>query len=223
MNYYRLLPLIIAAVLFQSGFAQDKPLSIGWANVQWPPATNHVVSATNRTPAIYGQVWIDGVSNQPGATPKLTAQLGFGPAGSNPQGNANWTWVDAAFNLDVGNNDEFMASLLPERAGSFDYLYRYSTSGGSNWMYADLKGLVANGQSPANPGKLSVLAGADATPPQVPAGLVVSGTSSSEIKLAWRRIARDSTLYGYEVLRSSSDTRCFAAPMAAVRIVSLGW
>ncbi len=209
MKYYRLLPLIVAAIT--SAFAQEKPLSIGWGNVQWPPATNHIVSATNRTPAIYGQVWIDGVSNQPGATPKLQAQLGFGPAGSNPIGNANWTWVDATFNVDVGNNDEFTASLLPDRAGSFDYLYRYSTTAGSNWVYADLKGLVANGQSPASPGKLTVTASADTTPPQAPAGLVVSGTSPSEIKLAWRRISGDSTLYGYEVLRSSNGGSTYSA------------
>jgi hypothetical protein len=203
MKYYRLLSLLITTIL-PSLFAEDKPLVIGWANVQWPPATNHTVSATNRTPAVYGQVWIDGISNQPGATPKLVAQLGFGPAGSNPRGDTNWTWVDATYNLDVGNNDEFMATLLPERAGTFDYLYRYSTGGGSNWVYADLKGLVPNGESPANPGKLAVSASADSTPPQVPAGLIVSGTSPSEIKLAWRRIAGDPTLYGYEVLRSSN-------------------
>jgi hypothetical protein len=202
MKYYRVLPLVLVTIF--SGFAGDKPLTIGWANVQWPPATNHVVSATNRTPVIYGQVWIEGVSNQPGAAPKLLAQLGLGPAGSNPHGNANWSWVDATYNLDVGNNDEFMASLLPDRAGSFDYVYRYSTTGGTNWVYADLKGLIENSQAPANPGKLTVSPSADNTPPQTPSGLVVAGASPSEIKLAWRKLMGDPTLHGYEVLRSAN-------------------
>jgi len=207
MKYFRLLNLLIFLLVVPAAFAADKPLAIGWANLQWPPATNHIISVTNRTPTIYGQVWIDGVTSQPGATPKLIAQLGFGPAGSNPQSNINWNWVDAAYNVDVGNNDEFMASLLPESTGTFDYLYRYSTTGGSNWFYADLKGPVPASQAPANPGKLTVTSSGDTTPPEVPSGFVVSSTSRTEIKLAWRRISDDPTLYGYELFRSDNAGR----------------
>jgi hypothetical protein len=46
---------------------------IGWANLQWPPAMTHTISAINRTDNAYGQVWIDGVTNQPGPTPGLRA------------------------------------------------------------------------------------------------------------------------------------------------------
>ncbi len=56
--------------------------NIGWANLQWPPTINHTISAINRTDNIYGQIWIDGVTNQPGATPGLLAQVGYGPVGS---------------------------------------------------------------------------------------------------------------------------------------------
>ncbi len=65
--------------------------AIGWANLQWPPTMTHTISAVNRTDTVYGQVWIDGVTNQPGATPGLRAQLGFGPDGSDPDGNAAWS------------------------------------------------------------------------------------------------------------------------------------
>src|SRR6266536_4360381 len=68
-------------------------LVIGWANIQWPPSMNHTISAVNRTDNVYGQVWIDGVTNQPGEAPSLRAQLGLGPDGSNPDGNAAWDWV----------------------------------------------------------------------------------------------------------------------------------
>ena len=105
-------------------------LTIGWANLQWPPTMTHTISATNRTDTAYGQVWIDGVTNQPGVSPGLRAQLGFGPAGSNPDGSPDWAWVDATFNTDAGNNDEFKASMLPESVGTFDYAYRYSTTNG---------------------------------------------------------------------------------------------
>ncbi|HMN62637.1 MAG TPA: fibronectin type III domain-containing protein, partial [Anaerolinea sp.] len=57
---------------------------IGWANLQWPPTLTHTISIVNRTDTVYGQVWIDGVTNKPGATPTLRAQLGFGPSDSDP-------------------------------------------------------------------------------------------------------------------------------------------
>ncbi len=142
---------------------------IGWANLQWPPTMNHTISTVNRTATAYGQVWIDGVTNQPGRHADPQAQLGFGPAGSNP---ADRRKLDAgstpAFNVDAGNNDEFVASLLPEQTGSFDYVYRYSTNGGRSWLYADLNGPVAAGSAPANPGKLTVVASSDTTAPSTP-------------------------------------------------------
>jgi hypothetical protein len=44
------------------------------------------------------------------------------------------------FNGDVGNNDEFVAQLVPTSAGTFDYAYRYSITAGVEWLYADLDG-----------------------------------------------------------------------------------
>ncbi len=143
-------------------------LTIGWANLQWPPTMTHTISVVDRTDTAYGQVWIDGVTNQAGATPSLVAQLGFGPTGSNPAGNADWTWIDASFNVDAGSNDEFMASMLPEVTGTFDYLYRYSTTGGRDWLYADLNGPITAGATPPNPGRLTVNASADTTAPATP-------------------------------------------------------
>jgi fibronectin type 3 domain-containing protein len=178
-------------------------LTIGWANLQWPPSLTHTISAVDRTDNVYGQVWIDGVTNQPGATESLRAQLGFGPDGSNPDGNANWIWVDASFNVDAGNNDEFVASLLPESTGTFDYAYRYSTTNGRDWVYADLDG-IGNGYSPDQAGSLTVNPSADTTPPAAPTGLNVLSASPAGIQLAWNAVGGDATLYGYEVRRSDT-------------------
>ena len=178
-------------------------LTIGWANLQWPPTLNHIISTTNRTDNVYGQVWIDGVTNQPGATPSLRAQLGFGPDGSNPDGNAQWTWVEASFNTDSGNNDEFVASMLPEAVGSYDYAYRYSTTNGRDWLYADLDG-ISNGYSAAQAGDLTVVSSGDTTPPATPGGLHVVSASPVGIELAWNLVTGDPTLYGYEVRRSDT-------------------
>jgi len=174
---------------------------IGWANLQWPPTMTHTISVTNRTGMVYGQVWIDGVTSAPGATESLAAQLGYGPAGSSPDGNADWNWIDAAFNVDAGNNDEFMASLLPESVGSFDYAFRYSTMGGSSWVYADLDG-IQNGYDPNQAGKLTVVSSGDEEAPATPGGLIVTAASPSGIELAWDAVSGDPTLYGYEVRRS---------------------
>jgi glycosidase/fibronectin type 3 domain-containing protein len=185
-------------------------LVIGWANLQWPPTLNHTISAVNRTGNVYGQVWIDGVTNQPGQTESLRAQLGFGPGNSDPNGNSAWTWVDASFNVDTGNNDEFVASLLPEAVGTFDYVYRYTTTNGRDWLYADLNGPIPASNLPSNPGKLTVNASGDATPPAAPTGLNVVSASPAGIELAWNAVAGDPTLYGYEVLRSDTANGPYA-------------
>ncbi len=175
--------------------------SIGWANLQWPPTMTHTISAIDRTDNAYGQVWIDGVTSQPGPAPTLRAQLGFGPSGSNPAGNADWTWVDAAFNVDAGNNDEYVASMLPEAVGTYDYLYRYSVTAGRDWLYADLNGPIPDGNSPSSPGHLTVNASSDTTAPDAPTGLEVLSASPAGIELAWDTVAGAAL---YEVQRSDS-------------------
>jgi glycosidase/fibronectin type 3 domain-containing protein len=189
----------------ESGYSNEVSalphLTIGWANLQWPPTMTHTISAVIRTENAYGQVWIDGVTNQAGVTESLRAQLGFGPDGSDPSGNAAWTWVEAFFNTDAGQNDEFKASLLPEATGTLDYAYRYSTTNGRDWVYADLDG-IGNGYSPTQAGSLTVNAAADTTAPAVPTGFKVLSASPAGINLAWDAVGGDPTLYGYEVLRS---------------------
>jgi hypothetical protein len=149
-------------------------------------------------------VWIDGATNQLGQTPTLRAQLGFGPEGSNPADILDWTWVEAAFNTDAGNNDEFMASMLPESVGVFDYVYRYTTTNGREWLYADMSGPIPAGNLPPNPGKLTVNPSGDTTPPVAPSNLRVDSASPAGISLAWDPVGGDPTLYGYEVLRSDT-------------------
>jgi glycosidase len=177
-------------------------LAIGWANLQWPPSMTHTISAVDRTDNAYGQVWIDGVTNQPGQAPSLKAELGFGPDGSNPDGNAAWEWVEASFNVDVGNNDEFVASMQPDHTGTFDYAYRYTTTDGREWVYADLDG-IGNGYSASQAGNLVVQPSGDSAAPATPANLHVAGAGPGAIELAWDAVSGDPTLYGYEVLRGS--------------------
>jgi hypothetical protein len=111
-------------------------------------------------------------------------------------------WVSAAFNVDAGNNDEFMGQLVPEAVGGYDYAYRYSTTAGMEWVYADLDG-TGNGYDPAQAGNLTVNPSADTTPPGIPTNLVLVESSPSFINLAWDAVL-DIDLYRYEVYRADS-------------------
>jgi glycosidase/fibronectin type 3 domain-containing protein len=173
-------------------------LSIDWSNVQWPPSGRYTLSV-NGGLTVYGQVYIAGATEAAGQTPSLDAQLGYGPAGSDPHA-ASWTWQDAGFNGNSGNNDEFVATINPQQAGSYDYAYRYSTTAGRDWVYADLDG-SPNGYSPAQAGKLTVDPSGDTTAAPVPAGLHVVSSGPASISLDWDPVTAPD-LYGYEVLRA---------------------
>ena len=89
--------------------------------------------------------------------------------------------------------------------GTFDYVYRYTTTNGRDWLYADFNGPVPSGSLPANPGNLTVNASSDTTAPAIPAGLNVVSASPAGIELASDAVAGDASLYGYEVLRSTTS------------------
>jgi hypothetical protein len=157
----------------------------------------------NATEHIYGQVWSDSHTSSPGPTAGLMAQVGYGPDGSYPDGNPDWVWVDAVFNVDAGNNDEFVGRLLPEAVGTYDYAYRYSTTAGLAWVYADLDG-TGNGYDPTQAGDLTVNPSGDTTPPAVPSNLHLVEASPSFVRLAWDAVP-DADLYRYEVYRGDAS------------------
>jgi glycosidase/fibronectin type 3 domain-containing protein len=181
-------------------------LAIDWSNLQWPPSARYTLSVTGGLTA-YGQVYIAGATEAAGRTPSLDAQLGYGPAGSDPHA-TSWTWLEAGFNGNSGNNDEFVATINPQQAGSYDYAYRYTTTAGRDWVYADLDG-SPNGYSAAQAGKLTIDPSADTTPAAVPAGLHVTSSGPASISLAWDPVAAPD-LYGYEVLRADVPAGLFA-------------
>ncbi len=177
--------------------------TIGWANLQWPPTLTKTINATP-TDNVYGQVYISGVTLEPGATPGLLAQAGFGPDGTDPDGHAGWIWVDAAFNGQAGmggENDEFVAAFMPEATGAYDYAYRYSTDGGATWLYADLDS-TDNGYAVAQAGVLTVNASADDTPPTTPV-LAIADWGANHIDLSWTAADDDQAVYAYDLYRST--------------------
>ncbi len=178
--------------------------TIDWANLQWPFSISTERSMVTPTVNIYGQVYIDGVTSAPGATPSLIAQVGYGVDGSLPT-DASWRWFDATFNTQVGNNDEFVGQLIPSATpGDYDYLYRYSTDGGVTWVYGANGVFYSNltSYNSANAGALTITPPSDTTPPDAPTNLTVTGTTTDSISLAWDAHPNtDGDLYGFEILR----------------------
>jgi hypothetical protein len=133
------------------------------------------------TPPIYGRVFGEGITEGPGAGAGLTAELGFGPTGTDPGSSAQWSWTDAVFSADAGSGDdqdEYVASLTVGAAGDYDYAYRFARAGDppGAWLYCDLDG-SDNGYASAQAGALTVsgptaLTLTDVTPPR---GAVLGG------------------------------------------------
>ncbi len=182
---------------------------INWANLQWPPTLNYTVNAISPTDTVYGQVYIENVTNQPGATPGLIAQLGYGPEGSDPR---TWTtWVAMEFNTDVVNNDEYKGNLQPTVAGTYDYVTRYSTNGGTQWTYGDLDGIESGSfaDQTDSPGKLTVNPNPDQTPPPAPTNLQANNGGATTLILNWTA-STASDVYRYDIYRSTTSGSGYA-------------
>lgn len=196
-------------------------LSGAWYNTQWPPTMNHVLSAVDTTDNIYGKIWIDGVTSAPGATAGLTAQVGYGPQGDEPTENT-WTWFPTTFNAQSGNDDEYVGTLLPTSVGTFYYAYRYSTNGGANWVYGDFSGPHTVGGT--NFGVLTVVASGDTTAPAAPTNLVLTGTTSVSVSLAWDAHPNtDADLYGFEIWRENVASPGFSKVATVVDTAAVSY
>ena len=172
---------------------------IDWAALISPVDITHVISL-DPTPAILGQVNISGVTSIAGATPGLIAQIGYGSGSEIP---ADWDWwVEAQFDSDQGDYDQFTGQLVPEYTGNFEFVYRFSTTHGRDWIYADLDGVFTG--TPNHPGVLHVLPSEDITAPTTPQNLILSDWGKDFISLAWDPVLGDETLYAYDVYRSTN-------------------
>jgi hypothetical protein len=79
-----------------------------------------------------------------GANAGITAEIGFGPANVNPENQSGYQFFPTTFNVQVGNDDEYMATLTPAVAGSYRYVYRF-TRDGVSYTYCDKNGAGSNG------------------------------------------------------------------------------
>ncbi|MBX3056646.1 MAG: ExeM/NucH family extracellular endonuclease [Anaerolineae bacterium] len=125
---------------------------VDWANLQWPYTTETDMGVA--TENIYGQLYINNVTNPAGEGRGLKAEVGYG-ADASP---ANWAWFPMSFNVQTGNNDEFVGVITPTTPGVFSYTTRYDGNWGAGnphaaWTYASISGIPYD---PTDTGVLTV-------------------------------------------------------------------
>jgi len=96
----------------------------------------------------------------------VLGHLGFGPDGTDPEGNDDWIWIRAFPNNDYAGDeagfDEYDSRLFIPVPGEYDFAYRFSADSGRTWTHCDGGQGSANGYSPADAGALTAL------PPEFP-------------------------------------------------------
>ena len=115
--------------------------------LQHPPTIT--INAGQSTPMIFGRIFEAGVTESIGAPMGVIAEVGVapqvvGPPGADPRAQNNWVWLPMVFNVQVGNDDEFMGAFFMPTAGNFVYATRFSLDGGLTWSYADTDGAGSN-------------------------------------------------------------------------------
>jgi len=128
-----------------------------FCNLQFPLTLNVAAGAT--TPQVFGRIYEVGRTDTTvgSAAPNILAQVGYGPAGSDPR-TRNWTWTRATFNVEAGNNDEYVTTFVaPAVNGTYAYTYRFSLDGGLTWSYADTDGAGSNAALAFTPGLVGVM------------------------------------------------------------------
>jgi hypothetical protein len=116
-------------------------VTIGWCGLQGPGSAQAAPGAAS--PSIYGRVWAAGCTDGAAQCQAIKAQLGYGPSSGDPVANpGGFTWVDAAYNAahTGDDNDEYQATITTSTPGTYAYVYRFSSDGGTTWVTCDLNG-----------------------------------------------------------------------------------
>ena len=138
------------------GQAEDYTLTVAalppdlpdYANLQFPSSAT-ISQGGNVT--VYGQVYEGGLTDTTiGQALGINAWVGISPIGSDTNPNTWTNWIPATFNVEVGNNDEYQASigasLVP---GTYYYATRFQLNGGA-YVYGATNNGFWNGTDKIN-------------------------------------------------------------------------
>jgi hypothetical protein len=119
----------------------DLQAEVDYCNLQFPTVIPLPQPAPFTIAAVFGRVYEAGVTEAPGASPKVWMSVGFGVGDSDPR---TWPWTAAVFNVSVGNDDEYQAPITFTAPGDYDFTTR-ATRDGTNWTLCDIDGAGSNG------------------------------------------------------------------------------
>lgn len=112
--------------------------SVNWCQTFYP---NQISAAPGGMTSVYGHIYQVGMTEPAGSNASINAKLAYGPFQTNPLGQpAGWTFVNAIFNNQVGNNDEYVAQLIAPATGIYSYAYLFSADNGASYTICDLDG-----------------------------------------------------------------------------------
>ncbi|MBI5527723.1 MAG: hypothetical protein HY897_15440 [Deltaproteobacteria bacterium] len=132
----------------------------GWCGIQWPDKAHPIRAVVGDPPVtVYGQIYIRGTTETHLDRPNFRAALGYTAEPiSYPVPYHKITWVPAVYNnqcTTCGNNEEYMADFPTDEAGSFNYVFRFSTNSGASFWYCDATpNFIASAQN--TPGKATI-------------------------------------------------------------------
>ena len=119
---------------------QVAPKLPDWGKLDAP--TSVASDAGTTTQALWAEVYAKGYTEN-GATPVgLSAEVGYGPAGTNPMTDASWVFEPASWGHagGTGNNNAFYSGTLNvTAAAAYAFTFRFSLDG-ANWLYVDSDG-----------------------------------------------------------------------------------
>ncbi len=183
---------------------------IGYAVLQWPKTINQVITANYTT--VYGQVFIQGLTDVGGDPGAISSQLGFGTPGSDPTA---WSWHPMVFNVRNGNNYEYLGGIRADAVGTYNYLVRFSDDGGRDWVYGDQDGFYPGNPGTNMPGVMTITPSSDTTAPSAPVASI--DYSASSLTVNWTASTDpDDVVAEYRVYRGTLSDGEGAAAIAIV-------
>jgi hypothetical protein len=125
------------STILSDAFTYGSGLEVSWCQIEAP--TSIEITVGDSTPTLQAQVYQANVTPGGGHANGLTGQLGFG---LQSQDVTSWTFVDATYASDTGNNDVFTGSLMPSSTGSYRFAFRFSLDSGASYVYCDTNGMT---------------------------------------------------------------------------------
>jgi len=147
-------------------FADDivPAAEINWANVQWPAQGN---IKEGEEFIVYAQVYVEGVTDvSDEASEDIQAWIGVNAENVAPTADG-WTWIEADFNEDKGNNHEYMADIGSGLTqGTYYYVSRFQLQE-FDYVYGGFQGGFWDGVDNVS-GQLTVAEPTDAELADIP-------------------------------------------------------